>query len=186
MGIIKDIVRDSADACEAGGFRWRIKKVSSVDLARAGLARLQMLLPISDQKQEVDRIKQLPEEEQDEALQKLAVKSAAQLDERRLVVFHEHKQAVVAAGVTHVATLDAPDKWEACRVTLKEQEQDETKSIVFVANMPGDSLNALFDAIMELSGLTQENGEALATFRSEQRASDADGLDSQEVRKAAT
>lgn len=157
MSSILGAIRDaSIDELELKGFHWRIRRVSSADLARVGFAWLNMATPENGSNgAEVD------------------VDLSAMLkraDQSKLVELAKLKDAIIAAGLVAIGH---DDEWDECTVTLKQSEEDTDANVIWIGSLPADVDTELFTAIMELSTEGGKAGERLASFRGSRKRSNA-------------
>ena len=162
--LLNAVKEASTDVLEIGGFKWRVRRVSSADLARVGFAWLAMASP---------------EDAKAGAEGQLDITAALQrADEKKLVHMAALKDAVVAAGLMAIGH---GDTWDECQVTLKKSEEDADKGIIWIGSLPADVDNEIFAAIMSLSTDGGMAAERLASFRGQSQPASAARLPGQEV-----
>lgn len=166
-GILHAIRDSSIQELDIQGFRWRIRKVCSADLARVGFAWLSMASP--------DAAADAPTPDLKAAL--------GRADEGKLVQLAALKDAIIAAGLLAIGH---DDQWEECTVTLKQSEEDADKGILWVGSLPADADNELFTAIMSLSTDGGSAADRLASFRGQPRNADTAGHSGEAIRGSAS
>jgi hypothetical protein len=158
MSIAMMLNDQSHRVVEAGGFYWKIKRVKSKDLMRAGIASLVHLAPdlagIENPSNEEEVAKQL----QDNWMKKLSALSDIQ--QARL---YDSLDAIVCCGVIEVS--EDGEIFEAIRITMKEKEHKPEKSVVLVDTLPHQIRQTLAAEIQTHSRESLGDAEAVATFR---------------------
>ena len=156
MGVIAELKAAATETVKAGGFEWKIRKVSSADLAEVGHASLPILpvdllvKQIVGPKPSKRKAKKQTEAEQVEewarAIQHMSPKSLRNTKDQ--------EASVVAAGT--VAVLNG-EGWEPIRMVTGDRESDEANQLLNVRDLPPGVEETLFEAIMSL---TSDRGAA--------------------------
>jgi len=160
MSIVKLIQKTSTKEIEAGGLHWRIKRVRSRDVLRAGLATMVQFAPddIAEMMAEGDE-----EEKAERASASWASKMAA-MTEVQQAKLSDSLDALVCAGV--VGASEDGQEWEKIGFTLKDREVDVDGSILSIDSLPWALRQELAAAVQAHSREGMEAEEkAVATFR---------------------
>ena len=159
MSVIQLIQSHSTKDLEAGGLHWRIKRVRSRDVLRAGLATIVQFAP--------EDIAQISGDDADEAADKLgatwAQRMAAMTDVQQAKL-SDSLDALVCAGVVEAS--EDGNTWEPIRFTLQEREVNADASVLMVDSLPWPLRQELAAAVQAHSREGMEAEErALSTFR---------------------
>ena len=159
MSVIQLIQSQSTKDLEAGGLHWRIKRVRSRDVLRAGLATIVQFAP--------EDIADMMGDEDGEAAEKLgatwAQKMAAMTDVQQAKL-SDSLDALVCAGVVEAS--EDGNTWEPIRFTLQEREVNADASVLLVDSLPWPLRQELAAAVQAHSREGMEAEEiALTTFR---------------------
>ena len=144
MGILHAIQNASIKEVELdNGLTFRIKKICSADIAKAGVAFMAMASPDMEQMDEAAIMKRLTPE----AAGKMAM-------------LHE---ATVAAGVMSVS---AGDDFEDVTLVMEKDKEDPDSGRLWVGSLPAGTMEILFAEVMELSTDGEGASQRLKSFRS--------------------
>ena len=136
LGAVKSA---SIKEIEIDEIKYRVRRVSSADLARVGFAWLSMASPEDDSSGSPD-------------IQKMLQRAS----ESKL------KDAIIAAGLIAIGHKDF---WDECRVTLKQSEEDIENGVLWVGSLPaGEADNKIFETIINLSTEGGKVAERLSSF----------------------
>lgn len=159
MSVIQLIQSQSTKDLEAGGLHWRIKRVRSRDVLRAGLATIVQFAP--------EDIADMMDDEDGEAAEKLgatwAQKMAAMTDVQQAKL-SDSLDALVCAGVVEAS--EDGNTWEPIRFTMQDREVNADASVLLVDSLPWPLRQELAAAVQAHSREGMEAEEiALSTFR---------------------
>ena len=159
MSIAKIISDQNTKVIESGGFHWKIKRVKSKDLMRAGIASLVHLAP------DLSKLDGSESSEEDiaKAMQDGWVKKLSALSAVHNGVTDDSLDAIVCCGV--VAASEDGEAWEKIRVTMKEKEHNPERSVVLVDSLPHAIRQELAAAIQTHSRDALGDADVVATFR---------------------
>ena len=144
MGILHAIQNASIKEVELdNGLTFRIKKICSADIAKAGVAFMAMASPDMEQMDEAAIMKRLTPE---------AAGKMAMLQE-----------ATVAAGVMAVS---AGDDFEDVTLVMEKDKEDPDGGRLWVGSLPAGTMEILFAEVMELSTDGEGASQRLKSFRS--------------------
>ena len=144
MGILHAIQNASIKEVELdNGLTFRIKKICSADIAKAGVAFMAMASPDMEQMDEAAIMKRLTPE---------AAGKMAMLQE-----------ATVAAGVMSVS---AGDDFEDVTLVMEKDKEDPDSGRLWVGSLPACTMDILFAEVMELSTDGEGASQRLKSFRS--------------------
>ena len=144
MSILHAIQNASIKEVELdNGLTFRIKKICSADIAKAGVAFMAMASPDMEQMDEAAIMKRLPPE---------AAGKMAMLQE-----------ATVAAGVMSVS---AGDDFEDVTLVMEKDKEDPDSGRLWVGSLPAGTMEILFAEVMELSTDGEGASQRLKSFRS--------------------
>tara|TARA_R100001443_G_scaffold114584_1_gene130806 strand:- start:762 stop:1289 length:528 start_codon:yes stop_codon:yes gene_type:complete len=146
--ILKAVAAASVKEVDAGGLHWRIKTVSSADLARVGFAWLAMATP--------DGNGEDADDDGDMA------KMLSRMKSEQMVELAKLKDAMIAAGLIAIGH---GDEWDDVKITLRQSEEDADNGVLWVGSLPADVDNFLFTEIMSLSTDGGAAADRLAGFR---------------------
>ena len=169
MSIVQLIQNASTKDIEAGGLHWRIKRVKSRDVLRAGLATMIQFAPedIADIMNDGDSADEIKKKVGENWASKMA--SMTDIQQAKM---SDSLDALVCAGVVE-ASGDG-ETWEAIRFTMQEREANPEASVLMVDSLPWAVRQELAAAVQAHSreGMEAEI-ESVATFRkgAESRAS---------------
>jgi|TARA_R110000824_G_scaffold171454_3_gene349072 hypothetical protein len=142
LGAVKSA---SIKEIEIDEIKYRVRRVSSADLARVGFAWLSMASPEDDSSGSPD-------------IQKMLQRAS----ESKLVELAKLKDAIIAAGLIAIGHKDF---WDECRVTLKQSEEDIENGVLWVGSLPaGEADNKIFETIINLSTEGGKVAERLSSF----------------------
>ena len=164
MSILHAIKNASIDEVEAAGLFWRVRRICSADMAKAGVAFLQVATPQTDDDQ-------TPEE----VMKRVSPKQAGEMASLQ--------EATVCAGT--IAVGDG-EKWDDLKLVIDQKKEDPDKGILWVGGLPAGVVDVLFTRIMSLSTDGEEAAERLASFRKKSRDPADLGRTGKDVRKVAT
>jgi len=142
-----------------GGGEWRIRRVSSADLARASISSL-TILPVDVL---ATAAKEMVNGEGDVDLEAIARKAIKGFDPDQAAKASDLADGMVCAGVTHVRAVGA-EEWEPVRFTL-DRAKGDAPECMWVGDLTQDIRAGLARAVREH---TTEDGEAverLTSFR---------------------
>lgn len=169
MSVVKLISKSASKVIEAGGLHWKIKRVRSRDVLRAGLATMIQFAP--EDLADVMKDGADASEMERQLTSNWAHKMAAMTDVQQAKM-SDSLDALVCAGVIEAS--EDGDTWEAIRFTMNEREADPEASVLMVDTLPWSVRQSLSMAVQSHSreGLEAEI-ESVATFRegTESRAS---------------
>ena len=144
MSILHAIQNASIKEVELdNGLTFRIKKICSADIAKAGVAFMAMASPDMEQMDEAAIMKRLTPE---------AAGKMAMLQE-----------ATVAAGVMSVS---AGDDFEDVTLVMEKDKEDPDSGRLWVGSLPAGTMEILFAEVMELSTDGEGASQRLKSFRS--------------------
>ena len=144
MSILHAIQNASIKEVELdNGLTFRIKKICSADIAKAGVAFMAMASPDMEQMDEAAIMKRLTPE---------AAGKMAMLQE-----------ATVAAGVMAVS---AGDDFEDVTLVMEKDKEDPDGGRLWVGSLPAGTMEILFAEVMELSTDGEGASQRLKSFRS--------------------
>jgi len=164
MSILHAIKNASIDEIEAAGLFWRVRRICSADLAKAGIAFLAVASPETDDDQTPEEI-----------MKRVSPKQAGEMASLQ--------EATVCAGT--IAVGDG-EQWDELKLVIDQNKEDPDKGVLWVGGLPAGVADVLFARIMALSTDGEEAAQRLASFRKKS----GDPVDTrgigQDVRKAAT
>lgn len=173
MGTILAAIENSAiTEVEAGGMLWRMRKISSADLARVGHAALAMgqMLGTTSSKDDANT--------DEDIASKVATQPVEQLQSMAAL-----KDAVVAAGMMAVGD-PATGEWEDVEAVLDRDQSDPEAGKLWVGSLPSEVSDTLFTCCMDLSTDGGAALERLRSFRKATRNPTRGGSNRAKVRKA--
>ena len=145
MSILHAIKNASIDEVEAAGLFWRVRRICSADMAKAGVAFLQVATPQTDDDQ-------TPEE----VMKRVTPKQAGEMATLQ--------EATVCAGT--IAVGDG-EKWDDLKLVIDQKREDPDKGVLWVGGLPAGVVDVLFTRIMSLSTDGEEAAARLSSFREE-------------------
>ena len=161
MSVVKLISKSACKVIEAGGLHWKIKRVRSRDVLRAGLATMIQFAP-------EDLADVMSGDADEDQIQKQlagnwAQKMASMTDVQQAKM-SDSLDALVCAGVIEAS--EDGETWEPIRFTMNEREADPEASVLMVDTLPWAVRQSLSMAVQSHSreGLEAEI-ESVATFR---------------------
>ena len=163
MSILHAIKNASIDEVEAAGLHWRVRRICSADLAKAGVAFLAVASPDTDADQTAE-----------EVMNRISPKQAGEMATLQ--------EATVCAGT--IAVGDG-ENWDDLKLVLDQKKEDADKGVLWVGGLPAGVVDVLFGRIMSLSTDGEEAAERLASFREESRDSASARGTRKNVRKVA-
>lgn len=164
MSILHAIKNASIDEVEAAGLFFRVRRICSADLAKAGVAFLAVASPDDNKEQSAE-----------EVMNRISPKQAGEMATLQ--------EATVCAGT--IAVGDG-EQWDDLKLVMDQKKEDPDKGLLWVGGLPAGVVDVLFARIMSLSTDGDEAAERLASFRKESGDSTCARGTRQNVRKAAT
>jgi hypothetical protein len=164
MSILHAIKNASIDEVEAAGLFFRVRRICSADLAKAGVAFLAVASPDDNKEQSAE-----------EVMNRISPKQAGEMATLQ--------EATVCAGT--IAVGDG-EQWDDLKLVMDQKKEDPDKGLLWVGGLPAGVVDVLFARIMSLSTDGEEAAERLASFRQESGNSTCARGTRQNVRKAAT
>lgn len=164
MSILHAIKNASIDEVEAAGLFFRVRRICSADLAKAGVAFLAVASPDDNKEQSAE-----------EVMNRISPKQAGEMATLQ--------EATVCAGT--IAVGDG-EQWDDLKLVMDQKKEDPDKGLLWVGGLPAGVVDVLFARIMSLSTDGEEAAERLASFRKESGDSTCARGTRQNVRKAAT
>lgn len=152
-GVLHALATAAVREVSAGGVDWRIRRVSSADLARAQAGAL-AILPVDPATSKGKGKKKKKEEESPQDFLRRVGPNA-------LVEMAKMTDAMACAAVTHVR--GPGEEWEAITLVINRDHADIDKGKLWVGDLTVDIRTALFQAAMAHS---TEDGEAVARLES--------------------
>ena len=159
MSIAKSLSQNALLETESGGLHWRVKRIKSKDLMRAGIASLVHLAPEallngSLEGADAEGLKNVADSYVDK------LKSLTDVQQARL---YDSLDAVVCAGVVEVSS--DGEAWEKIRFTMKDREHNPDKGVLLVETLPNAVRQELAGVIQMHSREIGGGGDSLAAFR---------------------
>ena len=164
MSILHAIKNASIDEVEAAGLFFRVRRICSADLAKAGVAFLAVASPDDNKEQSAEDV-----------MNRISPKQAGEMATLQ--------EATVCAGT--IAVGDG-EQWDDLKLVMDQKKEDPDKGLLWVGGLPAGVVDVLFARIMSLSTDGDEAAERLASFRKESGDSTCARGTRQNVRKAAT
>jgi hypothetical protein len=164
MSILHAIKNASIDEVEAAGLFFRVRRICSADLAKAGVAFLAVASPDDNKEQSAE-----------EVMNRISPKQAGEMATLQ--------EATVCAGT--IAVGDG-EQWDDLKLVMDQKKEDPDKGLLWVGGLPAGVVDVLFARIMSLSTDGEEAAERLASFRKESGNSPDFKRTRKNVRKAAT
>jgi hypothetical protein len=164
MSILHAIKNASIDEVEAAGLFFRVRRICSADLAKAGVAFLAVASPDDNKEQSAE-----------EVMNRISPKQAGEMATLQ--------EATVCAGT--IAVGDG-EQWDDLKLVMDQKKEDPDKGLLWVGGLPAGVVDVLFARIMSLSTDGEEAAERLASFREESGNSPDFKRTRKNVRKAAT
>jgi hypothetical protein len=161
MSIAKALSDNSLKQVESGGLYWKVKRIKSKDLMRAGIASLVHLAPEALLRGEI-----MDGEDTEETLQKMQTdwtEKLGSLTDVQQARLYDSLDAVVCAGVVEVS--GDGENWEAIRFTMKDREHNPDKGVLLIETLPNETRQELAGVIQNHSRAIGGGAEALAAFR---------------------
>ena len=161
MSIAKALSDNSLKQVESGGLHWKVKRIKSKDLMRAGIASLVHLAPEALLRGEI-----MDGEDTEETLQKMQLawtEKLGSLTDVQQARLYDSLDAVVCAGVVEVS--GDGENWEAIRFTMKDREHNPDKGVLLIETLPNETRQELAGVIQNHSRAIGGGAEALAAFR---------------------
>lgn len=141
------------EAPEGSGWLWRVRRVSSADLARVQVAALRMVAPAP--RPDGDST---PEAELSEV-----VRQITRMSDRDIEAVSELTGGVIAAGV--IAVMAPGRDWEPLDLVVDERKRDVAAGVLSVRDLPAGVDTILYRAIDSLHRDSKGAAERLASFR---------------------
>lgn len=161
MSIAKALSDNSLKQVESGGLHWKVKRIKSKDLMRAGIASLVHLAPEALLRGEI-----MDGEDTEETLQKMQsawTEKLGSLTDVQQARLYDSLDAVVCAGVVEVS--GDGENWEAIRFTMKDREHNPDKGVLLIETLPNETRQELAGVIQNHSRAIGGGADALAAFR---------------------
>ena len=162
MSILHAIKNASIDEVEAAGLLFRVRRICSADLAKAGVAFLAVASPDDNKEQSAE-----------EVMNRISPKQAGEMATLQ--------EATVCAGT--IAVGDG-EQWDDLKLVMDQKKEDPDKGLLWVGGLPAGVVDVLFARIMSLSTDGEEAAERLASFRQESGNSTCARGTRKNVRKA--
>lgn len=162
MSILHAIKNASIDEVEAAGLFFRVRRICSADLAKAGVAFLAVASPDDNKEQSAE-----------EVMNRISPKQAGEMATLQ--------EATVCAGT--IAVGDG-EQWDDLKLVMDQKKEDPDKGLLWVGGLPAGVVDVLFARIMSLSTDGEEAAERLASFRQESGNSTCARGTRKNVRKA--
>ena len=162
MSILHAIKNASIDEVEAAGLVFRVRRICSADLAKAGVAFLAVASPDDNKEQSAE-----------EVMNRISPKQAGEMATLQ--------EATVCAGT--IAVGDG-EQWDDLKLVMDQKKEDPDKGLLWVGGLPAGVVDVLFARIMSLSTDGDEAAERLASFRKESGDPSGARGTRQNVRKA--
>ena len=162
MSILHAIKNASIDEVEAAGLHWRVRRICSADLAKAGVAFLAVASPDDNKEQSAE-----------EVMNRISPKQAGEMATLQ--------EATVCAGT--IAVGDG-EQWDDLKLVIDQKKEDPDNGVLWVGGLPAGVVDVLFARIMSLSTDGEEAAERLASFRGKSGSSVGVGGTGQDVWKA--
>ena len=164
MSILHAIKNASIDEVEAAGLHWRVRRICSADLAKAGVAFLAVASPDDNKEQSAE-----------EVMNRISPKQAGEMATLQ--------EATVCAGT--IAVGDG-EQWDDLKLVMDQKKEDVEKGVLWVGGLPAGVVDVLFARIMSLSTDGEEAAERLASFRKQSGDTSRARGTGQDVWKATT
>ena len=145
MSILHAIKNAAIDEVEAAGLFFRVRRICSADLAKAGVAFLAVASPDDNKEQSAE-----------EVMNRISPKQAGEMATLQ--------EATVCAGT--IAVGDG-EQWDDLKLVMDQKKEDPDKGLLWVGGLPAGVVDVLFARIMSLSTDGEEAAERLASFRKE-------------------
>ena len=160
MSVINLITKNASKVVEAGGLHWKLKRVRSRDVLRAGLATMVQFAP----EDIADIMGDDTSTEQTEQLAATWAQRVAAMSDVQQAKLSDSLDALVCAGVVEAS--EDGETWEPIRFTLDDRQVDADKSVLSVDSLPWPVRQELAAAVQLHSreGMEAEV-QAVATFR---------------------
>lgn len=160
MSILAKITESAVKVLERDGISWKIRRVSSADIARAGQGFLLHVDPaaLADLLQQ----RQTAPETSREAELRVVADTYRRLDPEKRAQMATRNDAIVCAGLVAVGQ---EGEWEEIRLVVDRSRVDVAKGIGCVSDLPAKVRDWLATEILTLSH-DEEGLSALAAFRS--------------------
>lgn len=165
--ILRAISESTTDEVEAAGLVWRVRRISSADLARVGFAALAMAAPAEGEAGTMA---------DEDIMKRITPKQASDMASLQ--------EATVAAGCSAVG--DGEGAWDDLKLVIDQSRHDPDKGVLWVGSLPPGVVDKLFARIMQLSTDGEEAAQRLASFREESRDAAGHRGASKKLRKVAT
>ncbi len=143
MSILHAIKNASIDEVEAAGLHWRVRRICSADLAKAGVAFLAVASPDDNKEQSAE-----------EVMNRISPKLAGEM-----ATLQEASVCAVKMGVGD------GEQWDDLRLVIDQKKEDADNGVLWVGGLPAGVVDVLFARIMSLSTDGEEAAERLASFR---------------------
>ena len=167
-GILQAIEASAINTIEAGGMKWRCRKITSAHLARVGHAALAVAQGMGGPNNSENAAEDYSED---------VLKQVAAASEKQLETMAKLKDAVVAAGLIAVGD-PVTDEWVDTKVCLEPNQANARKGVIWVGSLPQEVSDAIFAEVMSLSTDGGRSIERLKSFRERTRNHSGAGSDS--------
>ena len=159
MSIALQLSEQSLKEVESGGLHWRLKRIKTKDLMRAGIATLIHLAPDNLLKSNGD----MGEDEGRSSIQTHWAEKLQSMTDVQQARLYDSLDAVVCAGIVEVSS--DGENWEKIRFTLKDKEHNPKKGVLMIETLPNAVRQELSGHIQTHSRSTGGGADAVATFR---------------------
>ena len=176
-GILAAIENSTTAVVECGKMNWRVRKVSSADLARVGHAALAVAQHLENPNSD-GTPKKGKKDDDKELVAKLTNSSSKHLETMARL-----KDAIVAAGLLAVGD-PLSGEWEDVRCVMDVKDADAQNGKLWVGALPSNVADACFEEIMSLSTDGGAALERLQAFRESARSASRNPSGRKNVRKA--
>jgi hypothetical protein len=163
MGKLTEKFRNEGhEDVESLGLLWRVNRIRTIDLFRAGNAAL-IMSPIPDA---VDAAQGGIPAPSPEEMAAQFQRMSAQQKEHVLAELERAQEAVIQAALSHVGERAADGvAWEPIEVVLTREEAVPGSNRVFVADLPQEARVAIYSTAMRIS-VGGKAAQAIERFRS--------------------
>jgi hypothetical protein len=155
--ILRAISGATTNEIEAAGFRCRVRKVCSSDIAEVGVAGLHALRGAAKQGEG----EASPED------------IASSITPQQAKTLARHQEAVVCASLIAIGDAEGTE-WDGVQVVMDAKREDPDKGILCVGSLPQGMVNAVFAEAMRLSTDDGRAADRLAAFRTSTRSAASD------------
>ena len=177
--LLEAIEHSTTDEIEAGGMLYRVKKISSADLAKVGHAALALGQMLNEPTPAKKRKAKKEREAMDDPAQLFAKQPVDTLE-----TMAKLKDAVVAAGVVAVGN-PTTQQWEPVELVIDKSRSDARQGRLWVGALPNEVADQVFQAVMDVSTDGGRSLERLREFRGEPANPTVGGPSGQTIRQTA-